>query len=244
MKTTRLPRRAAARGMTMIEVMVALAILAMIGLLIYGAFDSLSKGKKSEGMRAERARQGRDAILRITREMSGAFISLHNPQSQALITRATGFIAQNNGTFDRVDFTSFAHKRVERDAKESDQAEVGYFVVPDPDVRDKMDLVRREQTPIDADIKRGGVVNVLAENVEEFDLRYVDPTTGIWQETWDSTQQTAQLARLPFEVRIRLVLKETARPDQAPAGRTPVPYEFTTKFFLPIQQPLSFAIPR
>ena len=46
---------AAARGMTMIEVVVAIGILAMVGVLIHGTIDSLSRGKKGEGLRAERA---------------------------------------------------------------------------------------------------------------------------------------------------------------------------------------------
>ena len=70
-----------------------------------------------------------------------------------------------------------------------------------------MDLVRREQTPIDLDPLRGASSNVVAEDVETFDMRYLDPLTGQWVETWDSTQVTGQPNRLPLEVRVRLVLK-------------------------------------
>jgi general secretion pathway protein J len=221
--------------MTLLEVLVSLGVLAMISLLIYGAFDSLSRGRKGEAMRVDRARQGRDALERITHEIQSAFLSMHNPQSPALITRQTAFIASNSSTYDRLDFASFAHRRVESDAKESDQSEIGYFVVKDPDREDKMDLVRREQAPPDFDPKRGGVVNVLAEDVEIFDLRYLDPLTGQWLESWDTTQLTGQLNRLPLEVKLTLVLK--------PVRNTP-PYRFVTKFVLPMQQPLSFGIPR
>jgi general secretion pathway protein J len=221
--------------MTLLEVLVSLGVLAMISLLIYGAFDSLSRGRKGEAMRVDRARQGRDALERITHEIQSAFLSMHNPQSPALITRQTAFIASTSSTYDRLDFASFAHRRVESDAKESDQSEIGYFVVKDPDHEDKMDLVRREQAPPDFDPKRGGVVNVLAEDVEIFDLRYLDPLTGQWLESWDTTQLTGQLNRLPLEVKLTLVLK--------PVKNTP-PYRFVTKFVLPMQQPLSFGIPR
>jgi general secretion pathway protein J len=200
-------KRALSRGMTLLEVMVSVVILAMIALLIYGAFDSMARGKKAEGMRTDRAREGREAMLRITRELSGAFLSMHNPQNAALITRTTAFVASSSANFDRVDFSTFAHRRFEKDAKESDQCEVGYFVVRDPEVSEKMDLVRREQTPIDMEPKRGGVVNVLAENVEEFDLRYLDPQTGQWVDSWDTTQVSGQPGRLPLEIRVTLVLK-------------------------------------
>jgi general secretion pathway protein J len=221
------------RGMTLLEILVSLGIMAMISLLIYGAFDSLSRGRRGEALRADRARQGRDAVERISRELQSAFMSMHTPQMQVLITRTTGFVGQNSSRFDRVDFTSFSHRRIGKEAKESDQAAVGFFVVKDPDVDGKMDLVRREQAPIEFDFKRGGVVNILAEDVEQFDLKYLDPLTGQWVETWDSTLMTAQLGRLPLEIRIDLELK--------PVKNTP-PFRYVTKIMMPIQQPLKFGI--
>jgi len=221
--------------MTLLEILVSLGVMAMISLLIYGAFDSMSRGRRGEALRADRARQGRDAVERIARELQSAFLSLHTPQMQALQTRTTGFFAENSSQFDRIDFTSFAHRRVQKEAKESDQAEIGYFVVKDPDVNGKMDLVRREQAPIDLDFKRGGVVNVLAEDVEKFDLRFLDAMTGQWVETWDASSVTGQMGRLPLEVRIELELK--------PVRNTPA-FKYVTKVTIPIQQPLRFGIPQ
>lgn len=230
MKRKRIKR---SRGMTLLEVLVSLGVMGMVSLMIYGAFDSLSRGRRGEAMRSDRARQGRDAVERIGRELQSAFLSMHTPNNQALITRRTAFYAQNSSQFDRVDFSSFAHRRVMKDAKESDQAEIGYFVVRDPEVDGKMDLVRREQAPIDYDYKVGGVVNVLAEDVEKFDLRYLDPVSGTWVESWDSTQPMSQFNRLPLEVRIELELK--------PVKNTPA-FKYTTKIMMPMQQPLKFGI--
>jgi general secretion pathway protein J len=219
------------RGMTMIEVMVALAILAMVSVLIHGVFESLSRGKKGEEMRTDRAHQAREAIQRIVRDLSAAYLSLHAPQNQALLTRRTAFVGRSSIPFDRIDFTAFAHFRTDRDSHESDQAEVGYFVVRNPDIPDQMDLVRREQTPIDLDPLKGGIVNVVAEDVDQFDVRYLEPQTSQWLETWDSMQASGQPNRLPLEVKITLVLKGV--------GGGP-PFAYTTKVFIPIQQPLSF----
>lgn len=221
--------------MTMIEVIVAIGILAMVAVLIHGVIDSLSRGKKGEGMRAERVHEGREALQRIVRDLSAAYLSMHVPAVPALVTGKTAFVGRNSTQFDRLDFTAFAHRRTDRDAHESDQAEVGYFVVVDPEVPDKMDLVRREQSPIDIDPLKGGIVDVVAEDVTEFDIRYLDPLTGQWTESWDSVQVTGQPNRLPLAARIRLVLKGVG---------SGAPYAYTTKVFLPIQQPLSFGIPR
>ena len=48
---------------------------------------------------------------------------------------------------------------------------------------------------------------MLVEDIDSFDVKYLDATTGLWTETWDTTQATGQLGRLPFEVKISLVLK-------------------------------------
>jgi general secretion pathway protein J len=227
--------RPALRGMTLLEVLVSLAILAMISLLIYGAFDSMSRGRKGENMRSERARQGRSALLRMTHELSAAFLSLHNPPVLAMLTRVTVFIGQNSTPFDRIDFASFAHRRIVRDSHESDQAEVGYFASEDSEVSGKTDLARREQTPIDMDPLRGGVVNVLAENIESFDIRYLDPLTGTWGESWDSSQTFGQFNRLPLELRISLTMKGV------PGTESTV---FMTKIMMPMLKPLAFGIPQ
>lgn len=228
-------RGATARGMTMIEVMVAIAILAMVAVLIHGVIDSLSRGKKTEEIRTDRVHQAREAVERIVRDLSAAYLSQHVPMNQALITERTAFVGRSSMPFDRLDFTAFAHLRTVRDSHESDQAEVGYFAVRDPKVPEKMDLVRREQTPIDLDPLKGGTVNVVAEDVDQFDVHYLDPQTSQWLETWDSMQVTGQPNRLPLEVKITLVLKGVLGGP---------PYSYTTKVFIPIQQPLSFGIPR
>lgn len=222
------------RGMTLFEVMVAIGILAMVAVLIGGVVDSLSRGKTGEGKRAERVREGREAVERIVRDVSSAYLSAHVPLVQALITGKTAFVCRGSTQFDRLDFTAFAHTRTERDAHESDQAEVGYFVTSDPAATGKMDLVRREQTPIDFDPLKGGVSSVVAEDVDEFDLRFLDPQTSQWVESWDSTQVSGQPNRLPLAISVRLVLKGV--------GGGP-PYAYATKVFIPTQQPLSFGMP-
>jgi general secretion pathway protein J len=228
-------RGVSARGMTLLEVLVSLAILAMMSLLIYGAFDSMNRGIKGEQFRSERGREGRDAILRMSRELSSAFLSMHNPTNLALITRQTAFIGQHSSPFDRVEFAAFAHRRIVKNARESDQCEVGFSAATDPDAPDKMDLVRREQTPVDQDPQRGGVVNVLAENIELFSLKYLDPNNGLWSDTWDTTLVNAQYNRLPLEIKIAITMKGRPGLDST---------TYTTKVMMPMQSPLSFGIPQ
>lgn len=228
----RAPRTRAA-GLTLIEVLIAIAILALIGTLIYGAMDGMSKTRKGIGQMSDRYHQGRQAIARMGRELQSAFLSRHQPvMNQNLLVRRTIFIGEDSSPADRIDFTAFAHKRLMSDAHESDQAEIGYFAARDPEQSGKLDLVRRESKVIDLEPAKGGVVNVLAEDIDSFNVQYYEQLTGEWVDTWDSSQPAGQIDRLPTMVWITLVLKGGA------GGRL---IKFETKVPLAMQVPLAWA---
>ena len=224
--------RARSRGLTLLETLVSIAILALIVTLIYGAYDGMARARAGLSQIDERYHQGRSALSRMTRELEAAFLSLHQPVLVTQSVRTTVFIGQNQSSSDRVDFTSFSHRALGRNVHESDQNEISYFVARDPDRSDKYDLVRREAKEIDLEPTRGGVVNVLAEDVESFDLMYFDPLLNQWVETWDSTQPSGQPNRIPMQVKIRLVLK---------GGPNGAPIVFQTKVSMPVQTALMFA---
>jgi general secretion pathway protein J len=131
-----------------------------------------------------------------------------------------------------VDFNAFAHRRLAANAHESDQAEIGYFVSRDPEQSGKYDLVRREAKRLDNLPAKGGIVNVLAEDVESFHLQYFEPISGDWVDQWDSTQPAGQFERLPLQVWVTLVMKG------GPGDR---PVKFETKVPIAMQVPISFA---
>lgn len=215
--------------------MVALGILALVASLIYGAFRGMQRSREGLSQAGERYHQGRSALSRMSREVSAAFVSTHLPLVASQASSMTAFIGKDSNP-DRLDFASFSHRRYGRDTHESDQSEIGYFASTDPDARDKIDLARREAKVIDLDPERGGVVAVLAEDLERFDLEYLDPLTGQWLTSWDTTQGAGQPGRLPSQVKIRLELRGLG------PGAPPIP--FVTRVALPIQAALAFALPR
>jgi general secretion pathway protein J len=228
-------RRRAARGLTLLEVIVSIAVLSMVSLLAYGAFDGISRSKQGLARVNERYHEGRGALRRIAHELSAAYLSLHLPLNSALVTSRTAFVARDSTPVDRLDMTTFSHRRVVANARESDQNELSYFGSSDPNVSGKTDLARREQAVIDYDPQRGGTVQVLVEDVELFDLKYLDPVSGLWTDSWDSTNATAQFNRLPAQVRVTLQLK----------GRSGVrPIKLEQKVSLAMQTPLTFGLPR
>jgi general secretion pathway protein J len=236
MSARRLPRHA--RGFTLLEVLISIAILAAITSLLFGAFSALKRSKDGLSRVQDRQREGRLAMARITRELQSAYLSAHMPLNQALLVQKTIFKSERGTPADRLDFTAFANRRLDKNSHVSDQCELSYFGSPNPDGSGTTDLVRRIDTELDLDPTRGGKIEVLATDIDLFDLQYLDAQTGQWQESWDTTQTTGQLDRLPFQVRVILVLNGGRR---AAAERSRGTIRLVTKVGLNMLQPLTFA---
>lgn len=234
------PPRRARRGITLIEVLVALAILGLVASLVYGSFDAMRRTRAGVDGASERFFQGRSAISRMAREVQSSFLSMHRPLlNPGLQVSQTIFRGTDGGaTGDRLDFTSFSHRRLGFGSHESDQNELSYFVTTGSKARQAegdrstRDLARRESAVIDMEPTTGGVSQVLAEDIVEFDLSYLDGATGDWLDHWDSSAE--QFERLPRYVRIELAI---ARSLPGP------PYRFVTKVPIALRGPLVFGLP-
>jgi general secretion pathway protein J len=231
-------RRSSERGFTLIEMLIAVGVLAAICVLIYGAFAGMRGSKEAVGRIGDRNHEGREALRRISRELSSAYLSLHKPLDPNLLVQATAFIGTRGTPADRIDFVAFAHRRLDRNAHESDQCEISYYGSPDPKDTAVTDLVRRTSARIDLYPEKGGRVDVLATDIDLFELKYLDPQTGMWTESWDSTDATHE-NQMPAYVHVTLVLNGGRR---AAAGRGQGTLRFETKIGIPIHRPLSFAI--
>jgi general secretion pathway protein J len=230
-------RHASERGLTLLEILVSVAILALVSTLIYGAFDGMQRSRVGIARLDDRYHQGRQALSRMSRELQAAFLSVQQPQLIAASVRTTIFLGTDGGQSDRIDFASFSHQRLMRNVHESDQNELSYFSGRDPERADKYDLLRREQREIDLDPTKGGIVSVLCEDILSFDVQYLEPLTDTWLEAWDSSQVSSQYTfnRLPFQVRIRLTIK---------GGEGDRPIKLMTKVAVGLQAPLTFALPK
>jgi general secretion pathway protein J len=220
-------------------VLIAVGILTMIGTLIFTSFSSLVRSKDGVRRISERYREGRMAMARLSADLQGAYISKHLPIDLNLAIQKTAFVGDPGAPADRVNFNAFVNRRLTRDSHESDQAEVSYFSVDEPEKTGVADLVRRISPRLDLEHDRGGRVQVLATDIDLFDVAYLDPLTGRWEERWDSTEAIRQLDRLPLQVKITLVLNGGVRPGAERAQGT---ITFATKVGLPMQAPLTFAL--
>lgn len=211
----------------------------MLSLLIYGAFSGMRRTKEGMQRLSDRHHEGRIAMQRMARELSSLYVSKHQPLDESVLVTRTALIGTRGTPGDRIDFATFAHRRLDRDAHESDQAEVAYFASRNPKADGVVDLVRRVSPRVDLDPEKGGRVEVLATDIDLFDLEYLDPVTGRWTDTWDTSQAIAQADRLPLQIRIVLVLNGGRRPG-AQRGQDVI--RLVTKVTPAIQRPLTFAV--
>ncbi len=226
---TRRTRRRARRGFTLLEIIVALAVLGLIAALtmetIAGSVETRDLLEANDKLN----QTARTALSRVKRDLSLAYLT---SQTQAINTFQTVFVAHNDNP-DRLWFASLSHQRLYRDARECDQTEITYWTDDDPTQDGALVLLRREAPRIDQDPEQGGPILPLAYGLKSFDVRFLDPTTNEWKEEWD-TLGTETPNRLPRAAQVLLTL---LGPDQDDSEKM-VEYPFTTEVVLEYGPPL------
>lgn len=227
------------RGFTLLELIVAVTVLAFVTMLLYGAFNGMKHTRDGLTRIQDRYREGRMAMSRIVRDLESAYISEQLPVNQSLAVIKTAFMAHQSTPADRIDFNTFTNVRRDRNSHVSDQLEVSYFSEESLETYGTVDLVRRSSQKLDLYPDKGGRIDVVATDIDLFDLAFLDPTTSQWVDSWDTTSATGQQNRMPFQVRVTLVLNGGRR---SAAGRMRQNLRFVTTVPIQIINPLTFAI--
>lgn len=220
--------RRSEQGFTLTEIMIACAILGMIGTLSFGTLRSSVDARERTLAVTDRYHQVRQSMLRMTREIQSAFLSEHrdceDPQNKTI------FLGKRSTNGMRLDFTSFSHFKIRVDANESDQNELSYFVDNHPDDASRKALFRREQVRIDAEPEEGGSIKLMAEDVQDIQFEFFDPLDKEWEDEWDSTSMDYK-GKLPLFVKIEITALDAVGNEQ----------KFTSKTRIFVQQ--AMAIP-
>lgn len=181
--TTTLSRR---RGMTLIEVAVAISILAVMGFLAYGGLTITIRSQARAEVMHERFHAARVFLQRFKSELRMAFVSLHQAEDKHTQTLF-------QGEKDSIIFNTSAHETIRKDAGESDQLEVEYRLDRDDDGQPA--IIRRVKYVIDDRPGRGGVEEVAVMGVADFELEYFDDMKEDWRRDWDVLIEDAVVKR-------------------------------------------------
>lgn len=197
-------------GFTLIEVLIAVAVMAMITGMLWYSFSQTFKAIDRVQEDADMYRQARQVTSRVPGELAGAFLpTITSPTSQVKYE----FVAEDDGDTDRVRFVSIAHTKLYTDANESDQAEIEYFTEPDRKRPGLYRVMRRVDAVPDDRPEEGGATFVVAEGVKEFNLSWYDANKDTWVDYWDTTK-IEHNQRLPYSVRLLVTMVDSRGEDR------------------------------
>jgi general secretion pathway protein J len=194
-------------GMTLLEVMIAVAILVIMMSLAWKTIANTSESKKVFEKYEERNHELRMALGRIVHDFESAYLSRNEDQNAA--HPRTMFIAKSSSKLPDIRFSTLGHRVLWADANESEQTVISYVAHDDPEHSGVVDWIRREQRrpsneppesePADYDVL---VHDIVAAKIELWNWKSAE-----WQDTWDTTQADGQRGWLPSRVRITLTTK-------------------------------------
>lgn len=217
----RLAGRRASAGFTLIEVMIAMSILASITVLVWGSFQQTFRTRRLIEGNLTRYRAARVAMDRILRDVQMAYLSQNNVPGTEQTPR-TFFEGQRRPDIDELRFSYFGHQRLYADSKEGDTAAVGYFSGRDPDDPRRLNLYRKETRRLQADRFENipGEVELLCDDVVRLEIAYYHPDRKEWIENWRTTSADGFPNRLPSRVRLRLLVHDENGNDMAYMSET------------------------
>jgi prepilin-type N-terminal cleavage/methylation domain-containing protein len=202
------------RGFTLVEVMIAAAILAVIVTILYGAFAGSIKTMEISSEEGDIYRRARIVLNHMTQEISCAYLPTqdsHDKEEKEEITDIItdiqyAFIGEDRAEDDLPrDTLSFTTTALPLKGPSHGLKEVGYYLAPDPETEEPALLMREDTTPDDR-IDEGGTSHLLAEGIWGIDVTYYDERGREWNR-WDSTS-TIFLGKIPRSVRIALLFKD------------------------------------
>lgn len=190
------------RGMTLIEVLIAMATLAFMAVSVIVVFRNSADVQQDIRARTELSQMGRNAIEMMRREMYMAYVSQQTTEEWQTFFKAT-----DRDPIDEVHFVTRAHEKRYSHSKESDLAEISYVSESDRTGGAFATLIHREDTTIDDEFDRGGIVLPLAHNVRKLNLRYYDNIKEEWLDEWNS-EDGEHMNKTPRGVEIILELED------------------------------------
>jgi general secretion pathway protein J len=174
------PMPEATGGFTLLEVLLALTILAVIASLIYGSFTTAGRNIAA----AEEVRDGTDRartlLARLTNDIANAYV---NPGLETFLYGQKIERDEDKQRFDSIYLTTLTNWR-RPDSREMDLWEVGYFFQEKSDGTGRV-LMRKEKRDLSLDVPRreGGVDYAITDAVGGLRFRYTtDGST--WLDDW------------------------------------------------------------
>lgn len=188
----------ARRGFTLIEIMIATTILGIIMVTVYGVLSRALFAKNHAEERADLYACGREAVLKMADELEGAL-----PPTAGRNIGFIGIAGSSHVPTDAVQFDVVVRRLYGAAETRGGRALVSYSVDPLANTPNLFALRRQEQLLNEAaaeDFSSDGfggapartpvaLAAYILDQVAGLRFRYLNPQTGEWVNTWDTTVQ-------------------------------------------------------
>jgi len=212
-----IPIRRAPRGFTLIEMMLAIGVMALILAMLASSFSTIAHSKVHAEGRLMVDREGRALLWQLTKEFRNAVYTPYSASNVALF--GTGHMS-GGAAVDTISLSTFSggHRRALTGM--TPETIVTYNLTANPDQQGWFVLNRSQQSGL-LTSNPAPQVTVLANNVLSLHFRYFDGEK--WGESWESPS-LPRGRQLPVAVAIQIQMA-------APGGRV---MDFATQVTLPM----------
>ncbi|MGH7884313.1 MAG: prepilin-type N-terminal cleavage/methylation domain-containing protein [Thermodesulfobacteriota bacterium] len=200
-------------GFTLLEVLVAVTISAVVITLVYTSLFQIIQTKDRVEERSEQIHEIRVLFSRIEKDLANAYRRGGiNPASQST---QNYFLGTLEGEDSRLVFTTFT-RDTEFEPGQTDQTEVTYYLKENEEKDGTFSLLRRDN-PFPGN-ENGGFVFPIAENVVKFELNYTDESSFDVLTEGELTRirewSSAAIGSLPKAVELFITLKDENNEDK------------------------------
>lgn len=229
--------RSSERGMTLMEVVAAVAIVGLIMGSALGVvrYTIVARNLVDNWTLAEK--EGPVILDAIEEDLRAVLYFNIEPEKV--------FRGRDNGVSDVLDVVT--QRRMSRSPEEvsnslaapADYVEVGYRLRPNPADNSRLEMWRREDLGVDDDTTQGGRYELLSRNVIAFDITYFKKAGDDAEEFYEWPPDEESFG-LPYRMRLRLTMHVDVR--DVPLERTPRRLTYVRNIVFPKE--LRFAMKR
>src|SRR5262245_15272188 len=223
-------RRRAQAGLTLMEVMIASAVMVLMFTLAWRTIGNTSDSRRTFEKYEERNHELRMALGRAVADFEAAYLS-KNEDANASHPR-TLMVSKPGSKVPAIQFSTLGHRVLWSDANESEQTVVSYLAHDSKENPGQTDWVRAErrrpsnQPPEEEPAE----YDVLVRNIEKLEIKFWNWKNQEWQDSWDTTQADAQRGWLPSRVRITVTVKNAQGEDLKVSSQARILMQETLNF--------------
>ncbi|HEY5594229.1 MAG TPA: type II secretion system protein GspJ [Nitrospiria bacterium] len=205
------------RGFTLIEILVALGIVAVLVTLLYETFNAVLRSTQQADEESELDQMARISMGIMVNELKSAYWRASDNQAASTPFE---FVGQDGlsglGSSDTLRFTALSHARVEEGVTDPIVSVLAYDLVPVPETETAV-LMHAEETNVLSLSQNSLERYELAERVVGLNFRYFDGKA--WSDDWSAGDRK----KLPKAVEIQLFLKDYTGRERRFITQTDIP---------------------